>query len=401
MNKRIVIALALVAALAVACFLFLHRGSQEAEAEVKSAARVETVPLRSRSIARTLDAFGVVESAPASERITPATYESVVVAIHASPGSRVAAGEVVMEIAPSPDAKLLLQSARTAVTLAGESLAAAQQRYDLKLATGQELITARQADRDAREKLASYEARGMSGEGKLRAPAAGVVSKLDLVAGSLVAAGAPLFAVAADSNLEVRLSVESSAVGLLARNQSVTLQSTQQNEPAAVTSSVRVVGAALNPTTGAADIRVPVPAGAPLLLGEHVHAVIEVTKKAAALVVPRSAVLPDEDNKQILFTVKDGKAVEHEVEVGITSGEFVEVTASSLHDGDAVVTLGNYELTDGMAIQAAEKDESEAAAGARSDDKADDAKGADASDAAKGASKGRGAPAAPAKDDAK
>jgi membrane fusion protein (multidrug efflux system) len=367
MNKRIVVAVLLAAVVATLVFLFVHHGSQEAEAEVKPAARVETVPLKSQPLAQTIEAFGIVESAPASERTTPATYESVVVSVHAVAGSRVAAGDVVMEVAPSPDAKLQLQAARTAVTLAAQSLAAAQERYDLKLATTQELITARQAERDAREKLASYEVRGMSGDGKLHAPVAGIVSKLDLMAGSLVAAGAPLFAIAADSGLEARLSVESSAVGLLARNQSVTLQSTQQNEAAAVTSNVRVVGGALNPTTGSVDVRVAVPPAAPLMFGERVRALIEVAKKDSALVVPRSAVLPDEDNKQVLFTVKDGKAVRHEVEVGLTDGDLVEVTAATLHPGDAVVTLGNYELSDGMAIQPAAQDTAAAAENSKSE----------------------------------
>jgi RND family efflux transporter MFP subunit len=352
-NKRIVIAVVSAAAVAVLFFLFSRRATPEAEAEVKPAARVVTAPLRSQPIARTIEAFGVVESAPTSERTTPATYESVVVAIHASPGSRVAAGEVIMEIAPSPDARLQLESARTAAALATQGLAALQERYDLKLATGQELLTARQAERDAREKLASYQARGMGGDGKLHAPVAGVVSKLDLVAGSLVAIGAPLFAVAGGSNLEARLSVESGALALMARNQSVSLQSTQQNDPDPIKSSVRVVSGALNPTSGSADVRVAVPPGAPFLLGERVRADIEVEKKDAALVVPRSAVLPDEDGKQVLFTVKGGKAVRHEVDVGITAGDLVEVTASDLHAGDAVVTLGNYELSDGMNIQAA------------------------------------------------
>jgi membrane fusion protein (multidrug efflux system) len=393
-NKRIVIAVVSTAAVAVLFFLFSRRATPEAEAEVKPAARVETAPLRSQPIARTIEAFGVVESAPMSERTTPATYESVVVAIHASPGSRVAAGEVIMEIAPSPDARLQLESARTAATLATQGLTALQERYDLKLATGQELLTARQAERDAREKLASYEARGMGGDGKLHAPVAGVISKLDLVAGSLVAVGAPLFAVAGGSNLEARLSVESGALALMARNQSVSLESTQQNDDP-IKSSVRVVGGALNPTSGSADVRVSVPPGGPLLLGERVRAVIEVARKEAALVVPRTAVLPDEDGKQVLFTVKDGKAVRHEVDVGITTDDLVEVTASDLHAGDAVVTMGNYELSDGMEIQAAADKTDERAAkskgdaadkspqGAKDEADADDAK----DDAVKGEAK--------------
>jgi hypothetical protein len=121
-----------------------------------------------------------------------------------------------------------------------------------------------------------------------------------------------------------------------------------------------------------------------------------VRKNVSALVVPRSAVLPDEDNKQVLFTVKDGKAVRHEVDVGITAGDLVEVTASGLNAGDAVVTLGNYELTDGMSIQAAEKDTQGQVANSKDDadekssDGAKDDTGGGGSKAhtAKGAAKG-------------
>ena len=87
-----------------------------------------------------------------------------------------------------------------------------------------------------------------------------------------------------------------------------------------------------------------------MLLGEHVQASIDVEKKGNALVAPRSAVLPDGDT-QVLFTVRNGKAVRHEMTLGIASGDRVEVTGADLHAGDLVVTLGNYELTDGMAVQ--------------------------------------------------
>ena len=86
---------------------------------------------------------------------------------------------------------------------------------------------------------------------------------------------------------------------------------------------------------------------------------IELAKKTA-LVAPRTAVLPDDD-KQVLFTVKDGKAVRHEVKVGISTDDLVEVSADDLHEGDQVVVLGNYELENGMAIQTAEKETKDAA----------------------------------------
>jgi hypothetical protein len=60
--------------------------------------------------------------------------------------------------------------------------------------------------------------------------------------------------------------------------------------------------------------------------------------------------LPDDD-KQVLYTSKDGRAVRHEVTVGITAGDLVEISGPDLKEGDNVVTLGNYELSAGMAIQ--------------------------------------------------
>jgi multidrug efflux pump subunit AcrA (membrane-fusion protein) len=95
-----------------------------------------------------------------------------------------------------------------------------------------------------------------------------------------------------------------------------------------------------------------------------VQGAIEVERKSA-LAAPRSAVLPDGD-KQVLFTVKDSKAARHEVTVGIAGDDAVEVIAKDLHAGDQAVTVGNYELEDGMAVQLA--------AGAGGEEKKDDAK---------------------------
>jgi membrane fusion protein (multidrug efflux system) len=67
-------------------------------------------------------------------------------------------------------------------------------------------------------------------------------------------------------------------------------------------------------------------------------------------------VLPD-GGKHVLFTVKDGKAVKHEVKPGLGTDQLLEVAGGGLQAGDLVVTLGNYELEDGMAVQAPEKEE--------------------------------------------
>ncbi len=351
--KKVLIALFVLAGLAVAWFWFKARGAATAEEAAAPAASVETVALKTQSISQTLDVFGVVVAAPSSEQALTAMFDCVIRKVAAVPGARVAAGDILLEIEPSPDARLLLDSARTALDLATKTLAAAQQRYDLKLANSQELLAARLAEQDAHQKLASYESRGLGGEARIIAPFAGVVSKLDLAAGSLAVAGTPLITLSADQHLEVRLGLEASDLGRVSVGQPVTLVSANRAAGEPVLSTVRVTGGMLDAVTGAAEVRAGVPAGAALLLGEHVKASIELAKKEA-LVAPRQAVLPDDD-KNVLYTVKAGKAVRHEVTVGIGAGELVEISGPDLHEGDAVVTLGNYELTDGMAIQAKEK----------------------------------------------
>jgi membrane fusion protein (multidrug efflux system) len=112
---------------------------------------------------------------------------------------------------------------------------------------------------------------------------------------------------------------------------------------------VGTVGALADATTGSVDVRCPLPEGGDWIAGEHVQGLIQVEEKKA-LVVPRNAVLPD-DEDQVLFTVKDHKAVKHTVKLGITTVDSAEVSSLDLHAGDLVVVTGNAELEDGMAVQ--------------------------------------------------
>jgi RND family efflux transporter MFP subunit len=355
MKKSLIFLLVLVG-VALGWYLLKHRAAAAEEESAKPAAKIETAALADQPIAQTIEVFGTVTAAPSGDRVTALPYDGVVRIIHVGVGSRVAAGDVLLEVDPSPDAKLLADSAHSVLALATKALAATQERYDLKLATSPELLAAQQTAEDARLKADSLTARGLGGDGRITATEAGVVSKLDLFAGALAPAGTALVTVSTGNQLEARLGVEAADVGTVAAGQPVTLESSNRPETEKVAATVRTVGAALDPLTGAAEVRAPLPAGAPLLLGEHVRAQIEVQKKDHALVVPRSAVLPDDD-KHILFTVKDGKAVRHEVKLGLATDELLEISGEGLQAGDLVVTLGNYELEDGMAVQAPEKAE--------------------------------------------
>lgn len=355
--KKALIFLLVAAVLIAAGFWFKSRHAAAAEEEAaKPAAKVETVALADQPIARTIEVFGSIVASPAGDRVVAAPYDCLVRKVNVSVGATVAAGDVLLEVDPSPDAKLAADSARSLQALAEAALAAVQQRYDLRLANSQDLLTAKQAAEDARLKADSLAARGLGGDGRIIAAAAGVVTKLELATGTLVPTGTALVTVSTGGQLEARLGVEAADVAAVAAGQAVSLESSNRPEAEKVAATLRSIGASLDPATGAAEARATVPAGSPLLFGEHVRAQIELEKKDHALVVPRSAVLPDDD-KQVIYTVRAGKAVRHEVKLGITTDELQEVTGEGLKAGDLVVTLGNYELEDGMAIQAPEKEE--------------------------------------------
>jgi len=354
--KKVFTAVALLSMVLLGWFLFNHHAATAAEEADRPAAKVETAILSDQAIAQTIEVFGVVAGAPSGDHVISAPYDAVVRSVHVSVGTSVAAGDVLLEVDPSPDAKLAEDSARSVLALATRALAAAQERYDLKLANNQELLTAQQAEEDAKLKADSFTARGLGGDGRITAATAGVVSKLELFAGALAPAGSALVTVSGSGQLEARLGVEAADVGSLTAGQPVILESSNRAESEKIATTLRAVGAVLDPVTGAAEVRAAVPAGAPLLLGEHVQGQIELKRKEHALVVPRSAVLPDDD-KHVLFTVKTGKAVRHEVKLGLATDDLLEVIGESLQAGDVVVTLGNYELEDGMAIQPPETEE--------------------------------------------
>jgi multidrug efflux pump subunit AcrA (membrane-fusion protein) len=67
--------------------------------------------------------------------------------------------------------------------------------------------------------------------------------------------------------------------------------------------------------------------------------------------VPHSAVLSD-DKGSYVFRVVKGKAQRIAVQPALETDRWIGI-ASGLSAGDTVVTLGNYELTDGMAVRVA------------------------------------------------
>jgi membrane fusion protein, multidrug efflux system len=352
--KKLIISLVLIGALVAVAWWWRKPGGSAEPEDANPTAQVSVVSLERRPLSRQLSAYGSIESSDQGTRALSLSYDCIVRAVVVTVGSRVSAGNPLLSFAPTPDARLQLDSARSVAALAGRALASARQRFDLKLGTQDDLRSAEQAAEDANLKVESLERRGLGdSEQTLSSPFDGIVVKLDAIQGVTVPAGTNLATVASAGLLRARLGIEPSDAGLVKPGQSVTIVPVGRPGAAPITGSVSLVAAMADPATGSLDVRVPLAATDAWLPGERVEAKIEVERRTV-LVAPAGAVLPV-DGKDVVYTVKGGKAVRHVVTVGIRSVEGVEVSAPDLGAGDAVVVQGNYELSDGMAVTLPEK----------------------------------------------
>ena len=72
---------------------------------------------------------------------------------------------------------------------------------------------------------------------------------------------------------------------------------------------------------------------------------INMDQSESTIVVKSNAVL-DKDDKKIVYVVEDDIAMEKEVEVGLDTGDFIEIK-SGIIEGDKVVVVGQHYVENG------------------------------------------------------
>lgn len=321
------------------------------EAEPKPVAPVSVAPIRKAAISDDIIAYGSIVAPTSEVQVVSVPFESRVVKTLVAPGEPVTAGQPLIEVEASAATTLALQDARNALDAAKRDLDLVQQRFQQKLATNSELFTAQNTLKSAQAHLQSLEKAGAGGRDQLKAEAAGIVSKIDVQAGQVVPIGGPLVEVASQNQIEAKLGVEPDDAGALSAGQEVQLTPVENPGAEPVKGKVRLVGRLVDPTSKLIDVMVTLPPDSKLLLDSFVTGKLS-RASAEGLLVPREAALPSEDEGYELFTVKDGHAVKHAVKIGVQNNEQVQVIADDLKEGDLAVVTGNYELEDGMQVNA-------------------------------------------------
>lgn len=314
-------------------------------------ATVKVAPMQMGNLNGGMIAFGSVLPAPGASRTLSVAYESRVLSIAVREGEIVAAGTPLMTLSGSPDAQLALDQARIDTQAAAVLLAQAQNRHDLKLADNAQLAQAQQAFDSAQAKTSNLEARNMGANHTLKAGAPGVVVKVIAQSGAVAGPGAALMELADLSQLEARLGLEPKGAGSLQPGSTVALETVDGGIPRPVQARLRTVSPAINPATRLRDAYLTLPSGHPFVLGQYLRGTLEPMKGEGpgGFIVPYAAVLLDE-GRYLLYTVRKGHAIRHQVQVLRQDGDRVQVAGAGLDPTEPVVVQGNYELQDGMAV---------------------------------------------------
>ncbi len=274
-------------------------------------AAVKIAPLRKGTLNEDIVAYGTIVPAPGAVQTISEPFETQIRHIFAIAGQKVSMGEVLLEVNPGPDTRLQVEELRSNFRLAKETLRSMQQRFDLKLATIQQLLQTKQIFQEARLRLENLRQRGIREKKHVVADVDGLINKVQIHEGDIVPASIPLVEIVAQDRFEARLGVEPEDINRLKVDQPISLFSVYMQSSRGVAGRIRAISKSINPVTRLVDLFVEFPPSAEFLPGEYIQGKITISSKKT-LIIPRTAVL------------------------------------ENLQQGDLIVVLGNYELHDGM-----------------------------------------------------
>ena len=179
----------------------------------------------------------------------------------------------------------------------------------------------------------------------LRSSIAGILVSRSVTPGAWVQAGTDIAVIADYATVQVEAEVPESLIPLLGNAAGKSARVSIAGDPALVlTGTVRFLTPELDPQKRTAHLVIEVANTDGHLRGEQwVESNVIIREVKEALVVPRAAVLEDGPRRYV-FEADNGKYVPHDVVLGITDDQVVEVS-DGLAPGDVVVVGGAWSLS--------------------------------------------------------
>lgn len=335
------------------------------EAETPAVETVRSIPVRTatvqtRDLAETLSLTGTLD--PRSEVTVVPEISARLERVLKSEGDRVARGQL-LAVLDDADFRLARDRAQAHLDVAEANRAharAEKDRADSLVKTGgitdKDHLTAQVAVQvadashaQARSELAIAERQ--MGRSQITAPISGRIAKRHVNAGTIVAAGTPIYTIVDDSVFEFRSSVASGDFGKVKIGETVVV--TVDALPGFVTEGqVNRIAPQVDVRSRSFEIIIRVPGRPQLVSGLFARAQVKVRDVPNSLTVPPAALLRDgsDPSKAQTYVVANNKVERRDVMVGVEVPDAIQVT-SGLKAGEVVVVDPPSALGPGTQVQ--------------------------------------------------
>src|SRR5437867_10044435 len=261
MKKKHIVIVSLVAVLVLGGLVWIAQRFEVGKEEKKAGPvpQVQVSKVERKTITETVIVYGSVVAQPGKTHSVSIAFETRVRHILVAPGQFVQENDPLIEIELSPGAQVQFQQAKNAAEAARKELKQTQERFNLKLATKQDLSAAEKTARDAEAQLTALQRAGAGGDNRVHADVAGVIAKVNAQDGQIVPPGGPLVEIVAENEIEAKLGVEAEDLSAAQEGAPVTI--IPLNDPTApkVEGPIRLVTRRIDPTTRHVDVYVPLP----------------------------------------------------------------------------------------------------------------------------------------------
>lgn len=330
--------------LALAC-----GGAKQSNEEAPGVTGVRTSLVTKEPFQQTLTAIGTVSARPGRYAALAPPGPTRVARIYVVAGQWVAAGDSLIAFERAPfDA---------AAQSAAAALANAEANYTRAARLAQAgILPQKEADQAAADlaaaRSAAVTARRAQELATLRAPLAGMVTRMTAVMGASVDPSQSLVEVADPAALDILFNVSPTEAAKIHARDTLSLSSGEGTAAEALgTATVVSVSVAVDSASRAVAVRARITHATRVLrIGESVAGRIVTDVHADAITIPVEALVPDGEAFRVFVVDSAGIAHARPVVVGGRSEARAEIL-QGLEAGERVVTTGAYGVTDSAKIQ--------------------------------------------------
>ncbi len=312
--------------------------------------QVETVALRRQELPDTVMGYGTVAATEESMVDVSFPHPGQITDLYVRAGQKVRSGDSLVTITADPATRQGYEQAAAALEFAKRDLERQQTLRAQHLATNAQVATAQKAVSDATVALESERKLGNDQLTQLAtAPFKGYVAQVMAAPGDRLQANTAIMKLArTDQGVGISVGLKPEAADGIAPGMPTEATPILSTAAQSIKGKVRQIGGTVNPATKLIDAWIDVTQPASLIPGTLVSVVITLSRHDC-WVVPRNAVLQD-DKGSYIFQITNGHAKRINVTTGIETDQLTEIYGE-FDPSLQVVSLGNYELQDGMAVR--------------------------------------------------